>query len=92
LFTNEDDDNDYSRVFAEVAKQLHGEVLYVRCGTQKKVHQKLSTYLNIDDAELPTLRLIAPGKTALDKFVFEGSVSEIKADDLEKFVLDFKAG
>lgn len=92
LFTNDGDDNDYSRVFADVAKELHGEVLYVRCGTQSKVHKKLSGFLNIDDAELPTLRLLAPGKTQLMKYRFEGSVTNLNADEAKQFVRDFKDG
>lgn len=37
------------------------------------------------------MRIISPGKSALIKYGFEGSVRDVNAEDLKQFVADFKA-
>lgn len=89
LFTEESDQG-YQSVFEQAAKDLNGEILFVTSGVTDGIQSRLAEFIGAEKKDLPSLRLIAPAESML-KYVWEGDVSALTADDVKKFVEDFKA-
>ena len=89
--SNADADKDLSKVFAEAASTLKGQILFVQSGISEGIQQRLAEFIGVTDANLPTIRLLDPANN-MKKFTFEGKTEGITVDSLSKFVTDFKSG
>lgn len=78
--------------FRAAAKKLQGEILFVTCGTETKIHQKLSSFLNIEESDLPTMRILSPGEAALVKYKYEGDANQMTSVEVTNFARDFLDG
>jgi protein disulfide-isomerase A1 len=90
LFT-EELDTDYQKVYSQAAKDLQGEILFVTSGVSEGIQSRLAEFIGVETADLPTLRIISPEDSML-KYVWNGDVSKLTADDVSQFIGDFKAG
>ena len=90
LFT-EEADQPYQAVFAQAAKDMNGEILFVTSGITEGIQSRLAEFVGVEAGDMPTMRLISPEENML-KFVWEGDAKAITGDDVAKFVGDFKAG
>jgi len=90
LFT-EDTDAAYQASFAQVAKDMQGEILFVTSGVTEGIQSRLGEFIGVGKDDLPSLRIINPGDTML-KYTWEGDAKNMSADDVKSFVSDFKAG
>ena len=90
LFT-EEKDTEYQKAFADAAKALQGQILFVTSGVSDGIQARLAEFIGVESADTPSLRLIEPGQS-MRKFLFEGDAKALTSADVEKFVGDFKAG
>lgn len=90
LFTEEADQS-YQSAFADAAKQLQGEILFVTSGISEGIQARLGEFIGLSKEDLPSMRIISPSEQML-KYNWEGDVSKMVTDDVRKFVTDFKAG
>jgi protein disulfide-isomerase A1 len=90
LFT-EEADQCYQSVFAQAAKDLQGELLFVTSGVTEGIQSKLAEFVGVSASDMPTMRLVHPAESML-KYVYEGDASALTGDDVAKFISDFKAG
>merc|ERR1719498_2344731 len=82
----------YKAAFAEAAKELKGDVLFSYSGVTDGIQEQLAEFIGVTADDLPTIRIIEPTEDNVRKFMYEGDVAAIAADDVKKFVNDFKAG
>ena len=90
LFTEEADQG-YQSVFAQAAKDLQGELLFVTSGVTEGIQSKLAEFVGVSASDMPTMRLVHPAES-MQKYVYEGDASALTGDDVAKFISDFKAG
>jgi len=90
LFT-EDSDTDYQKTFAQAAKDLNGEILFVTSGVSEGIQSRLGEFIGVGKEDLPSLRLIDPRDQML-KYVYEGDVKEATGDSIKAYIDDFKGG
>ena len=90
LFT-EEADTAYQQAFADAAKALQGQILFVTSGVSEGIQSRLAEFLGVEKADTPTLRLIEPAQS-MRKFKYEGDVAGLTVADVEKYLADFKAG
>ena len=90
LFT-EETGTGYQSAYEQAAKDMQGEILFVTSGVTDGIQSRLAEFIGVGKEDMPTLRVISPEETML-KFVYEGDASALSADDIGKFVKDFKAG
>jgi len=90
LFT-EETGTDYQETFAQAAKELQGEILFVTSGISDGIQTRLGEFIGIDQSMMPTIRLLDPQESML-KFIYEGDAKTASVADLTKFIRDFKAG
>jgi len=97
LFT-EEEEGDYHAVFAEVAKELKGKILFGTSGASQGIQQKLASFVDVRKDDLPLLVILQPPKDAqakdtLQRYVFPGNIKEsLGAAEVKKFIEDFHAG
>lgn len=85
-----DADKDFSKVFAEAASSLKGEILFVVSGVSDGIQQRLGEFIGVEESNLPTIGLLDPADN-MKKYTFPGSISEMSVDSIKTFVSDFKA-
>jgi|Transcript_36645 protein disulfide-isomerase A1 len=90
LFT-EESDSAYQGVFAQAAKDLQGEILFVTSGVSEGIQSRLGEFIGVEKADLPQLRIISPEEQML-KYNYDGDISGLTGESIGKFVADFKAG
>lgn len=91
LFRNkEDEDSDYAKRFAEAAKELKGEILFVVSGVKDGIQSRLAEFIGVVENQLPSITLFNPAD-AMKKFQFPHNVKEATLDHLKSFVQDFKS-
>lgn len=86
-----DADKDFSKVFAEAAKTLKGEIIFVVSGVTDGIQQRLGEFIGVDESMLPTIRVLDPANN-MKKFTFPGKAESITVDSLRGFINDFKSG
>ena len=89
LFT-EEQGTAYQGVFSDVAKARQGEILFVTSGVSDGIQSRLGEFIGVEKGDLPQLRIIKPAESML-KYQFEGSVADLTAESVGKFLDDFKA-
>jgi len=90
LFRKKDDhDTDYVKTFAEAAKHLKGEILFVVSDVKEGIQQRLGEFIGVVDAHLPTITLFNPADN-MKKFQFPHKAHESTLDKIKQFVQDFK--
>lgn len=91
LFRNKDeDDHEYAKIFAQAAKELKGEILFVVSGVKDGIQSRLAEFIGVVENQLPQITLFNPAD-AMKKFSFPHNVKESTLDHLKTFVQDFKA-
>jgi len=90
LFT-EESDSAYQGVFAQAAKDLQGEILFVTSGVSEGIQSRLGEFIGVEKADLRQLRIISPEEQML-KYNYDGDISGLTGESIGKFVADFKAG
>lgn len=91
LFSNESG-KEYHKVFAEAANQMQGKILFVKSTTTDGIQQKLADYIGVDAKSAPTIRVIRFGDEDIEKYRYEGNLSELTVASLGHFIDEFKAG
>jgi protein disulfide-isomerase A1 len=59
LFT-EEEDQDFQKVFAQVAKEMQGDILFVTSGVTEGIQSRLAEFIGVGQEDMPTLRIISP--------------------------------
>lgn len=90
LFAN-DRDVAFTKVFADAAEQLNGEILFVISGTENGIQQRLAEFVGVDGSSVPTIRLLAPGEE-MRKFVYPGSLETVSVHAIKNYIDEFKSG
>jgi len=71
--------------------KLKGEILFVQSGISDGIQQRLAEFIGVDDAALPTIRILDPSEN-MKKFTYGGALDALSVDALKKFITDFKSG
>jgi len=90
LFT-EESGKDYQSAYAQAAKEMSGDILFVTSGVTDGIQGRLGEFLGVGKENLPTLRIISPKENML-KYLYEGDVASLNSDAVRSFVADFKDG
>ena len=90
LFTD-DKDKDYHYVFAQAAKELQGQILFVTTDIYNELTHSLADLMKVEKFMMPALRILDPNEGKL-KFIYDGNVKDMTVADIQKFISDFKAG
>lgn len=88
--SSSDADKDFSKIFAEAASSLKGEILFVVSGVTDGIQQRLGEFIGVEESNLPTIRLLDPADN-MKKYTFPGSANEISVEAIKTFVSDFKS-
>jgi protein disulfide-isomerase A1 len=89
--SNSDADKGFSQTFAEAAKTLKGQILFVVSGVSDGIQQRLGEFIGVEESNLPTIRILDPANN-MKKFTFPGRIESLTLDALTEFVKDFKSG
>ena len=91
LFT-EETGQAYQDTYAQAAKDLNGEILFVTSGVTEGIQSRLGEFVGVGKDNLPSLNLIDPSN-GMAKYVWEGDVaSGLTGDVVKQYVADFKDG
>jgi len=90
LFT-EETGQAYQDTFAQAAKDLTGEILFVTSGVTEGIQSRLGEFVGVTKDNLPSLNLIDPSN-GMAKYVWEGDVASLTSDAVKQYVTDFKDG
>lgn len=90
LFTEEDESASQT-AFAQAAKEMQGEILFVTSGVSVGIQSRLGEFIGVGKEDLPSLRIINPQDTML-KYAYEGDSKNLSVENVKSFVSDFKAG
>jgi len=88
LFT-EETGQAWQDTFANAAKELKGEILFVTSGVTDGIQARLGDFLGVTKDDMPTIRLIDPSEN-MTKYVYSGAVADINTDVIKQYVQDFK--
>jgi protein disulfide-isomerase A1 len=91
----EEKNEEHAKIIAtmgEAAKANKQRILYVHSGIKSAMHTKLAEFLGVTEEDLPLLMIIGFNKEGVDKFRWEGDISTLSVDDLDKFVTQFEEG
>lgn len=72
-----------------IAKENKGDLLFVSINTDEDDHKRIMEFFGIEDAELPTMRII---KLEEDMSKFKPENKEIEVENMRSFVTKYKAG
>jgi hypothetical protein len=72
LFT-EETGTDYQATFAQAAKELQGEILFVTSGISQGIQTRLGEFIGIEESMMPAIRLLDPQESML-KYLYEGDI------------------
>lgn len=89
LFSDEQDTT-YGKVWAEAAKTLKGDILFVKSG-KEGIQNRLAEFVGVSSNDTPQIKLLSPGED-MAKFLYPGNAAEITVDSVKGFFDDFKAG
>jgi protein disulfide-isomerase A1 len=70
---------------------MQGDILFVTSGITDGIQARLAEFIGVGYDDMPTLRIISPEEQML-KYVWEGDVKSLSADNVRSFVTDFKDG
>lgn len=73
LFTEEEGQG-YQTAFADAAKELKGEILFVTSGVTEGIQARLADFLGTVKEDMPCVRLIDPSGEAMLKYQYGGDV------------------
>jgi len=91
LFT-EETGQAYQDTYAQAAKDLNGEILFVTSGVTEGIQSRLGEFVGVGKDNLPSLNLIDPSN-GMAKYVWDGDVaSGLTGDVVKQYVADFKDG
>lgn len=88
----DNEDAEYSKIFAEASKAFKGKILFVKSGATEGIQQKLAEFVGVTKDMLPTLRVIAPNDAGIKKFMYEQDINALTVDAIGAWVDDFKNG
>lgn len=89
--SNADADKPWAQAFADAAKELKGEIIFVVSGVSEGIQQRLGEFIGVEESQLPTLRILDPSNN-MKKYTWGGSVDSLSIDSLRQFIKDFKSG
>lgn len=69
----EDASAPFSKVFAEAAQKLKGQILFSVSGVTDGIQQRLAEFIGVESSNLPTIRLLDPANN-MKKFTYGGSL------------------
>lgn len=90
LFT-EETGQAYQETFAQAAKDLNGEILFVTSGVTEGIQSRLGEFVGVGKDNLPSLNLIDPSNN-MAKYVWDGDVTALTGDVVKQYIADFKDG
>ena len=80
---------DALRAAAEANK---GKIIFAHSGVTAGIQQRLAEFVGVTEDDLPRLMIVGFNPTGIDKYVFEGDVSALTQEDVEKFFASYEAG
>ena len=89
--SNADTSKAFAKAFADAAKTLKGEILFVESGVTDGIQQRLGEFIGVEESQLPTIRILDPANN-MKKFTFGGRIESLTLEQLSEFIRDFKAG
>ena len=76
--------------------ELKGQIKFVTSGSVKSIHKKFANTNDVTKAEMPQLVIVDPthhlNHSPMVKYVWEGDIKTLTADDIKNFVGEFQAG
>jgi len=69
-----------------------GRIIFAHSGVTGGIQQRLAEFVGVTTEDLPRLMIVSFNAQGIDKFVYDGELSELTADDVEKFVDGFEKG
>jgi len=90
FFSNEKDSALHAK-YAEISKDLKGEILFVQSGTSDGIQQRLAEFVGMDASTVPAIRLLSPGEEML-KFAYELPLADMTSESIKTFISDIHDG
>ena len=91
LFT-EETGTSYQEGFANAAKELKGDVLFVTSGVSDGMEKKLADFVGVTKADTPCIRLLDPRGDGMLKFHWDGDISHLCVGCMRDFLGQFREG
>lgn len=90
FFSNEKDSALHTK-YAEISKDLKGEILFVQSGTSDGIQQRLAEFVGMDASTVPAIRLLSPGEE-MKKFAYEMPLADMTSESIKTFISDIRDG
>ena len=74
------------------AQNNKGRIFFAHSGVKDGIQQRLAEFTGVTADNLPRLMIVGFNPAGIDKYVFDGDLTSLTADDVEKFVQQFEAG
>jgi len=78
--------------FESAATTGKGKILYAHSGVKDGIQQRLAEFVGVESSDLPRLMVIGFNQEGVDKFVYDGDINALTADDVDKFITRYQNG
>lgn len=78
--------------FKTAAQKGKGKIFFAHSGVTEGIQQRLAEFVGVNTEHLPRLMIVGFGSGGVDKYVYDGDVNGLTADEVEKFVSQFQGG
>jgi len=91
VFFSNEQGSELHKKFADAAKELKGDVLFVESGTQDGIQQRLAEFVGMDASQTPSIRLLNPGEE-MRKYAYTEDIKEMTTESIKKFIDEVLSG
>jgi protein disulfide-isomerase A1 len=78
--------------YKESAQANKGRIFFSYSGVTEGIQQRLAEFVGVTTENLPRLMIVAFNAQGVDKYVYEGDVSSLTGDEVDKFLSTYEDG
>lgn len=86
-----DAESSNSKVFAQAANELKGQIIFAVSGVTDGIQARLAEFIGVEESQLPTIRLLDPNDN-MKKYTFPGNAGALTVESIKEFIGNFKDG
>ena len=78
--------------FQKAATAGKGRIFFAYSGINDGIQQRLAEFVGVEEKHLPRLMIVGFSDDGVDKYVYDGDVSKLSTEEVEKFISKFEEG
>jgi protein disulfide-isomerase A1 len=79
-------------VVGQAAEAHKGTLIFAHSGVSEGIQQRLAEFVGTTEEDLPRLLTLGFNEAGIDKYVYEGDLTQLTVEDVEKFIAQYESG